>query len=71
VVDVSAPTVAGHAHLDIALEALTTSAEHWVTVLDAERQVLARLPFPMLSEGIDWAYWRASRSERRRRTRWH
>jgi len=40
VVDVSAPTVAGHAHLDIALEALTTSAEHWVTVLDAERQVL-------------------------------
>jgi len=40
VVDVSAPTVAGQAHLDVALDALTTSAEHWVTVLDAERKVL-------------------------------
>lgn len=39
-VDVSAPTVTGHAHLDVALDALTTSAEHWVTVLDAERKVL-------------------------------
>jgi len=39
-VDVSAPTVAAQAHLDVALDALTTSAEHWVTVLDAERKVL-------------------------------
>ena len=39
-VDVSAPTVAGHAHLDVALDALTTSPEHWVTVLDPERKVL-------------------------------
>jgi CBS domain-containing protein len=39
-VDVSAPTVAGQAHLGVALDALTTSAEHWVTVLDSERKVL-------------------------------
>ena len=28
------------AHLDVALDALTTSPDHWVTVLDGERQVL-------------------------------
>ncbi len=39
-VDVSAPTVAAQSHLDVALDALTTSAEHWVTVIDAERRVL-------------------------------
>ena len=40
IADVSAPTVDRHAQLDVALDALTTSAEHWVTVLDAERKVL-------------------------------
>ena len=38
--DPSAPTVAADAHLDVALDALTTSPEHWVTVLDGERRVL-------------------------------
>ena len=34
------PTVADSAHLDVALDALTTSPAHWVTVLDAERHVV-------------------------------
>ncbi len=40
VVDTSAPSVAADAHLDVALDALTTSPDHWVTVLDGERKVL-------------------------------
>jgi len=40
VVDATAPTVADSAHLDVALDALTTSPAHWVTVLDAERRVV-------------------------------
>jgi chloride channel protein, CIC family len=40
VVDTTAPTVADSAHLDVALDALTTSPAHWVTVLDAERHVV-------------------------------
>lgn len=39
-IDVSAPTVAGQAHLDVALDALATSTDHWVTILDADRKVL-------------------------------
>jgi chloride channel protein, CIC family len=39
-IDVSAPTVSGQAHLDVALDALATSADHWVTILDADRKVL-------------------------------
>jgi CBS domain-containing protein len=50
-VDVSAPTVAVHAHLDVALDALTTSAEHWVTVLDAERKVLGTVAISDLVRG--------------------
>jgi H+/Cl- antiporter ClcA len=40
VVDPAAPTVADTAHLDVALDALTTTAAHWVTVLDTERHVV-------------------------------
>jgi hypothetical protein len=39
-VDVSAPTVSESAHLDVAVEAITTSAQHWVSVLDVERKVV-------------------------------
>ena len=39
-VDVSAPTVAREAHLDVALDALATSADRWVTILDGDRKVL-------------------------------
>ncbi len=40
VVDVSAPTVSESANLDIAVDALTTSTQRWVSVLDAERKVV-------------------------------
>lgn len=39
-VDVSAPTVSESAHLDVAVEAMATSAQHWVPVLDVERKVV-------------------------------
>ena len=39
-VDVTAPTVSQLAHLDVAVDAITTSAEHWVAVLDSERKVV-------------------------------
>jgi H+/Cl- antiporter ClcA len=42
-VDPAAPTVAADAHLDVALDALTTSPDHWVTVLDSQRQVLGTI----------------------------
>jgi chloride channel protein, CIC family len=42
-VDVTASTVAGSAHLDAALDALTTAAQHWVPVLDQERQVVGTI----------------------------
>ena len=39
-VDVAAPTVAESANLDVAVEAMSTSAQHWVPVLDSERMVV-------------------------------
>jgi hypothetical protein len=42
-VDVSAPTVADSAHLDVALDAVTTSTHHWVPVLDTERKVVGTI----------------------------
>jgi CIC family chloride channel protein len=38
--DVTAPTVAESAHLDVAVDAITTSNGHWVPVLDSERKVV-------------------------------
>ena len=38
--DVTAPTVSESAHLDVAVDAITTSTEHWVPVLDSERKVV-------------------------------
>ncbi len=40
IVDDAAPTVSEFAHLDEAVEAMTTSTEHWVAVLDSERKVV-------------------------------
>jgi H+/Cl- antiporter ClcA len=40
VVDVSVPTVSESAHLDIAVDAMTASSQHWVPVLDADRRVV-------------------------------
>ena len=40
VIDVSAPTVSESAYLDVAVDAMTTSTQHWVSVLDAERKVV-------------------------------
>jgi CBS domain-containing protein len=39
-VDVTAPTVSELAHLDVAVDAITTSTERWVPVLDSERKVI-------------------------------
>ena len=38
--DVTAPTVSESAHLDVAVDAITTSNERWVPVLDSERKVV-------------------------------
>jgi H+/Cl- antiporter ClcA/CBS domain-containing protein len=38
--DVTAPTVSESADLDVAVDAITTSNEHWVPVLDSERRVV-------------------------------
>jgi CBS domain-containing protein len=38
--DPSAPTVTESAHLDVALDAMTSSTQHWVPVLDTERKVV-------------------------------
>jgi chloride channel protein, CIC family len=38
-VDTSAPTVAESEHLDVALDALTSSSDHWISVLDGQRKV--------------------------------
>ena len=40
VVDVSAPTVSEVAHLDIAVDAMSAAAQHWVPVLDVDRKVV-------------------------------
>ncbi len=42
-VDPSAPTVARSAHLDVALDALTSASQHWVPVLDADRTVVGTI----------------------------
>ena len=38
--DVTAPTVSESAHLDVAVDAITTSTEQWVPVLDSDRRVV-------------------------------
>ena len=38
--DVTAPTVSESADLDVAVDAITTSNEHWVPILDSERKVV-------------------------------
>ena len=43
VVDVSAPTVSESAHLDVAVDAMTSSTQHWVSVLDANRKVIGTI----------------------------
>jgi CBS domain-containing protein len=42
-VDASAPTVSGSAHLDVALDALTTASQHWIPVLDNDRAVIGTI----------------------------
>jgi H+/Cl- antiporter ClcA/CBS domain-containing protein len=42
-VDASAPTVAENEHLDVAVDAMGTAPEHWVPVLDSERQVVGTI----------------------------
>lgn len=39
-VDPAAPTVSESAHLDVAVEAMTTASQHWVPALDSERKVV-------------------------------
>jgi len=41
--DVTAPTVSESAHLDVAVDAITTSDEHWVPVLDSERKLVGTI----------------------------
>ena len=43
VVDVSAATVSESAFLDVAVDAMTTSAQHWVSVLDSDRRVVGTI----------------------------
>jgi len=50
-VDATAPTVAGSARLDIALESITQAGGHWVTVTDGARHVLGVLTFSDLIAG--------------------
>jgi H+/Cl- antiporter ClcA len=42
-VDVAAPTVSEMAHLDIAIDAMTTASDHWVPVLDVQRKVVGTI----------------------------
>ncbi len=42
-VDVAAATTSESAHLDVAVDAMTTSAQHWVSVLDSERRVVGTI----------------------------
>jgi CBS-domain-containing membrane protein len=39
-VDAAAPTVSESAHLDVAVDAMSTATQHWVPVLDSERKVI-------------------------------
>ena len=41
--DVAAPTVSETAHLDVAIDAMTTAPQHWVPVLDIERKVVGTI----------------------------
>ena len=50
-VDASAPTVAGSAHLDVALDALTSAPQHWVPVLDDDRTVIGTIAISDLVRG--------------------
>ena len=43
IVETSAPTVAESAHLDVAVDAITSAGEHWVAVLDSERKVVGTM----------------------------
>ena len=43
VVDGSAATVSESAHLDVAVDAMTTSTQHWVSVLDGDRRVVGTI----------------------------
>ncbi len=49
--DATAPTVAGTARLDSALESITQAGGHWVTVTDGARHVLGVLTFGDLIAG--------------------
>ena len=40
IVDVAAPTVSESEHLDVAVDAITASTQHWVSVLDRDRRVV-------------------------------
>jgi chloride channel protein, CIC family len=51
VVDASAPTVSGSAHLDVALDALTTASQHWIPVLDNERTVIGTIAMSDIVRG--------------------
>jgi H+/Cl- antiporter ClcA/CBS domain-containing protein len=42
-VDVSAPTVSGASTLDVAVDALATAPQHWVPVVDTERNVIGTI----------------------------
>ena len=42
-VDVSAPTVSESGNLDVAVDAMTTSTQHWVSVLDDDRMVVGTI----------------------------
>ena len=43
IIDVSAPTVSESACLDVAVDAMSTSTQHWVSVLDADRRVIGTI----------------------------
>jgi CBS domain-containing protein/uncharacterized protein with PhoU and TrkA domain len=50
-VDASAPTVSGSAHLDVALDALTTASQHWIPVLDNDRAVIGTISMSDIVRG--------------------
>jgi CIC family chloride channel protein len=50
-VDASAPTVSGSAHLDVALDALTSASQHWVAVLDNDRAVIGTIAMSDIVRG--------------------
>jgi chloride channel protein, CIC family len=42
-VDESAASVSDSSHLEVAVDAMTTSSQHWVSVLDADRRVIGTI----------------------------